>query len=286
MAAGDIALARSVAALRETVAGWRKQQERIALVPTMGALHRGHLALVEAARRRCERVVASLFVNPKQFGPREDFTAYPRDEAADLAKFREGGVNLVFAPTVEEMYPAGFVTAVRVAGIGDELEGAHRPGHFDGVATVVSKLLLQCLPDIAYFGEKDYQQLLVVRRMARDLDIPVKIEGIATMREPDGLALSSRNVYLSPEERRIAPLLYRVLNDTAAALAANPENVAATLQNGLAELRQAGFAPDYLELRDAADLSRMSRLDRPARLVAAAHLGRTRLIDNIPVDAS
>ena len=286
MAAGDIALARSVAALRETVAGWRKQQERIALVPTMGALHRGHLALVEAARRRCERVVASLFVNPKQFGPREDFTAYPRDEAADLMKFREAGVDLVFAPTVEEMYPAGFVTAVRVAGIGDELEGAHRPGHFDGVATVVSKLLLQCLPDIAYFGEKDYQQLLVVRRMARDLDIPVKIEGIATMREPDGLALSSRNVYLSPEERRIAPLLYRVLNDTAAALAANPENVAAALQNGVAELRQAGFAPDYLELRDTADLSPLSRLDRPARLLAAAHLGRTRLIDNIPVDAA
>jgi len=286
MAAGDIAVARTVAALRERVAGWRKQQERIALVPTMGALHRGHLALVEAARRHCERVVASLFVNPKQFGPREDFTAYPRDEAADLAKFREAGVDLVFAPTVEEMYPAGFVTAVRVAGIGDELEGAHRPGHFDGVATVVSKLLLQCLPDIAYFGEKDYQQLLVVRRMARDLDIPVKIEGIATMREPDGLALSSRNVYLSSEERRIAPLLYRVLNDTAAALAANPENVAATLQNGLAELRQAGFAPDYLELRDAADLSPISQLDRPARLLAAAHLGRTRLIDNIPVDAA
>jgi pantoate--beta-alanine ligase len=286
MAAGDIALARSVAALRETVAGWRKQQERIALVPTMGALHRGHLALVEAARRRCERVVASLFVNPKQFGPREDFTAYPRDEAADLAKFREGGVNLVFAPTVEEMYPAGFVTAVRVAGIGDELEGAHRPGHFDGVATVVSKLLLQCLPDIAYFGEKDYQQLLVVRRMTRDLDIPVKIEGVATVREPDGLALSSRNVYLSPEERRNAPLLYRVLNEIATALAAEPENVAAALQNGVAELRQAGFAPDYLELHDTADLSPLSRLDRPARLLAAAHLGRTRLIDNIPVDAA
>jgi len=286
MAAGDIAVARSVAALRERVAGWRKQQERIALVPTMGALHRGHLALVEAARRRCERVVASLFVNPKQFGPREDFTAYPRDEAADLAKFREAGVDLVFAPTVEEMYPAGFVTAVRVAGIGDELEGAHRPGHFDGVATVVSKLLLQCLPDIACFGEKDYQQLLVVRRMARDLDIPVKIEGIATVREPDGLALSSRNVYLSTEERRIAPLLYRVLNDTATALAANPENVAAALQNAVAELRQAEFAPDYLELRDAADLSPMTRLDRPARLLAAAHLGRTRLIDNIPVDAA
>ena len=286
MAAGDIAVARSVAALRERVAGWRKQQERIALVPTMGALHRGHLALVGAARRHCERVVASLFVNPKQFGPREDFTAYPRDEAADLAKFREAGVDLVFAPTVEEMYPAGFVTTVRVAGIGDELEGAHRPGHFDGVATVVSKLLLQCLPDIACFGEKDYQQLLVVRRMARDLDIPVKIEGIATVREPDGLALSSRNVYLSPEERRNAPLLYRVLNEIATALAAEPENVAAALQNGVAELRQAGFAPDYLELRDTADLSPLSRLDRPARLLAAAHLGRTRLIDNIPVDAA
>jgi pantoate--beta-alanine ligase len=163
------------------------------------------------------------------------------------------------------------------------LEGAHRPGHFDGVATVVSKLLLQCLPDIACFGEKDYQQLLVVRRMARDLDIPVRIEGVATVREPDGLALSSRNVYLSPEERRVAPLLYRVLNDTAAALAAAPDNVAARLQNGLEALRQAGFAPDYLELRDAADLSAMSRLDRGARLLAAAHLGRTRLIDNVAV---
>jgi len=283
MAAGDIAVARTVAALREAVAGWRKQQERIALVPTMGALHRGHLALVEAARRHCERVVASLFVNPKQFGPREDFAAYPRSEAADLAKFSEAGVDLVFAPTVEEMYPAGFVTTVRVVGIGDDLEGAHRPGHFDGVATVVSKLLLQCLPDIACFGEKDYQQLLVVRHMARDLDIPVRIEGVATVREPDGLALSSRNVYLSPEARRVAPLLYRVLNDTAAALAAAPDNVAACLQNGLAALRQAGFAPDYLELRDAADLSPMSRLDRGARLLAAAHLGRTRLIDNVAV---
>jgi len=283
MAAGDIAVARTVAALREAVAGWRRQQERIALVPTMGALHRGHLALVEAARRHCERVVASLFVNPKQFGPREDFTAYPRDEAADLAKFSEAGVDLVFAPTVEAMYPAGFVTSVRVDGIGDELEGAHRPGHFDGVATVVSKLLLQCLPDVACFGEKDYQQLLVVRRMARDLDVPVRIEGVATVREPDGLALSSRNVYLSPEERRVCPLLYRVLHDTAAAISAAPENVAASLQNGLVALRQGGFAPDYLELRDAADLSPVSRLDRPARLLAAAHLGRTRLIDNIPV---
>src|SRR5438094_2178712 len=239
----DIAVARTVAALREAIAGWRARQERVGLVPTMGALHRGHLALVEAARRDCRRVVASLFVNPRQFGPREDFAAYPRSEAADLAKFSEAGVDLVFAPTVEEMYPAGFVTTVRVAGIGDDLEGAHRAGHFDGVATVVSKLLLQCLPDIACFGEKDYQQLLVVRRMARDLDIPVRIEGVPTVREPDGLALSSRNVYLSPEERRIAPLLHRVLNDTAAAIVTAPDTVTANIDSGLAALRQAGFDP-------------------------------------------
>jgi pantoate--beta-alanine ligase len=283
MSTDGVAAARTVAALREAVAGWRARQDTVALVPTMGALHRGHLALVEAAHRQCRRVVASLFVNPKQFGPREDFAAYPRDEAADLAKFREAGVDLVFAPTVAEMYPAGFATGVHVAGIGETLEGAHRPGHFDGVATVVSKLLLQCLPDAAFFGEKDYQQLIVVRRMARDLDIPVRIEGIATVREPDGLALSSRNVYLSAAERRVAPLLHRVLNDIAAAIVAAPDSAAASLQSGLTLLREAGFVPDYLELHAAADLSPMSTLDRPARLLAAAHLGRTRLIDNIPV---
>jgi pantoate--beta-alanine ligase len=283
MSTEGVAVARSVAALREAVAGWRARQDTVALVPTMGALHRGHLALVEAAHRQCRRVVASLFVNPKQFGPREDFAAYPRDEAADLAKFREAGVDLVFAPTVDEMYPAGFAAGVHVAGISEALEGAHRPGHFDGVATVVSKLLLQCLPDAAFFGEKDYQQLIVVRRMARDLDIPVRIEGIATVREPDGLALSSRNVYLSAAERRVAPALHRVLSETAAAIVAAPDSAAARLQSGLAMLCEVGFVPDYLELRDAADLSPMSALDRPARLLAAAHLGRTRLIDNIPV---
>src|SRR6266550_2645990 len=247
MPTDDIAVARTVAVLRDAVAGCRSRQERVGLVPTMGALHRGHLALVEAARRDCRRVVASLFVNPKQFGPREDFTAYPRDEAADLARFREGSVDLVFAPTVEEMYPDGFVTTVRLGGIGEVLEGAHRPGHFDGVATVVSKLLLQCLPDAAYFGEKDYQQLLVVRRMARDLDIPVRIEGVPTVRETDGLALSSRNVYLSPEERRVAPLLYRVLNEIAAVLRERPDAVASALAGGNAALEKAGFAVDYLE---------------------------------------
>ena len=283
MATGDIAVARTVAALREAVGGWRAKGERVGLVPTMGALHRGHLALVEAAHGQCERVVASLFVNPKQFGPREDFAAYPRDEAADLAKFAEADVDLVFAPSVEEMYPPGFSSNIRVAGISDRLEGAHRPGHFDGVATVVAKLLLQCLPDAAFFGEKDYQQLMVVRRLVRDLDIPVRIEGVPTVREPDGLALSSRNVYLSPEERRVAPRLYRVLNDTAAVLRERPDAAAPALAGGISALDGAGFITDYLELRDAADLSPMITLDRPARLLAAARLGRTRLIDNIAV---
>jgi pantoate--beta-alanine ligase len=283
MVVDGIAVVRAVAGLREAVGGWRAKGERIGLVPTMGALHPGHLALIGAARAQCERVVASLFVNPKQFGPREDFAGYPRDEAADLAKFREGGVDLVFAPPVEEMYPPGFASNIRIAGISESLEGAHRLGHFDGVATVVAKLLLQCLADAAYFGEKDYQQLTVVRRLVRDLDIPVRIEGVPTVREPDGLALSSRNVYLSPEERRVAPELHRVLHDAAAAIGDHPEAVSAAIEKGLAALRQAGFATDYLELRDAADLSAMTALDRPARLLAAARLGRTRLIDNIPV---
>ena len=281
--ARDIAVARTVAGLREAVGGWRAKGERVGLVPTMGALHRGHLALVGAARGQGERVVASLFVNPKQFGPREDFAAYPRDEATDLAKFREAGVDLVFAPPVEEMYPPGFVSNIRIAGVSDGLEGAHRPGHFDGVATVVAKLLLQCLPDAAFFGEKDYQQLMVVRRLVRDLDIPVRIEGVATVREPDGLALSSRNVYLSLEERRVAPRLHQVLTDTAAVLRERPDSVAPALAAGSATLNGVGFVVDYLELRDTADLSPMSALDRPGRLLAAARLGHTRLIDNIAV---
>jgi len=283
VARGEIAVARSVEPLREAVAFWRARRERIALVPTMGAIHEGHLALVHAARGGCERVVASLFVNPKQFAPSEDFAAYPRDEAADLAAFQRAGVDLVFAPTVKAMYPPGFATTVEVGGVSEGLDGAFRPGHFAGVATIVAKLLLQCLPDAAYFGEKDYQQLMVVRRIARDLDIPARIEGVATVREADGLALSSRNAYLSPGERRSAPLLYRVLCDGAAALAQNPDAVTATLERGIAQLRAGGFAVDYLELRGAADLAPMPVLAGAARLLAAVHLGRTRLIDNIAV---
>ncbi len=285
-ATGNIAVARSVDALRQTVASWRGRQQLVGLVPTMGAIHDGHLALVHAARAQCERVVASLFVNPKQFAPSEDFAAYPRSEAADVAAFQKAGVDLVFIPSVAAMYPPGFATSVQVVGVSEGLDGAHRPGHFDGVATVVAKLLLQCLPDAAYFGEKDYQQLMVVRRLARDLDMPVRIEGVATVREPDGLALSSRNAYLSPAERRAAPLLYRVLCDSAAALsqaAPDPDAVAATVERGIAALCAGGFVVDYLELRGAADLAPMIRLTGPARLLAAVHLGRTRLIDNIAV---
>jgi pantoate--beta-alanine ligase len=284
MTTSNMAVVRSVAALRRTVSEWRAAGLRVGLVPTMGAIHDGHLALVRAARAQCDRSVASLFVNPKQFGPAEDFAAYPRDETTDRAAFARGGVDLVFIPNVEEMYPAGFATTVQVGGPSEGMEGVHRPGHFDGVATVVGKLLLQCLPDAAYFGEKDYQQLTVVRRIARDLDIPVRIEGVATVRETDGLALSSRNIYLSPPERQVAPLLHRVLRDTAAAVARAPEAVAAALAGGVATLETGGFAVDYLELRDPASLEPMPRLTSSARLLVAARLGRTRLIDNIAVE--
>jgi pantoate--beta-alanine ligase len=276
-------VARTIAELRREVATWRRRGERIGLVPTMGAIHAGHLALVVAARGDNERVVASLFVNPKQFGPSEDFSAYPRDERADFAAFERAGVDVVFTPPVEEMYPTGFATSVRVAGVSEGLDNAFRPGHFEGVATVVCKLLLQCLPDAAYFGEKDYQQLLVVRRLARDLDIPVRIAGVPTVREADGLALSSRNVYLSQAERRTAPLLHRTLHNVATEIAARPDAVGAALDRGLTMLREGGFAVDYLELRDAAVLAPIDLLTAPSRLLAAARLGRTRLIDNIPV---
>jgi len=277
------AVAPTVAELRRHVARWRVQGERIGLVPTMGALHAGHIALVAAARARGDRAIVSIFVNPKQFGPREDFSTYPRPVADDLAKLAAADVDLVFMPTVAEMYPSGFTTAVSLGGPAAELEGAHRPGHFDGVATVVAKLLIQGAPDFAFFGEKDYQQLLVVRRMARDLDLPVEIVGVPTVRDPDGLALSSRNAYLSAEERRAAPSLHRAMRDAATAIAAGTAPAAA-LRRALDVLTEAGFRPEYLELRDAATLAPLTTAPNgPARLLAAAHLGRTRLIDNIPV---
>jgi pantoate--beta-alanine ligase len=278
----SLQVARSVAELRRHVAQWRAD-EPIGLVPTMGALHDGHLALVAAARERCRRVVVSIFVNPKQFGPREDFATYPRPEAADLARLAEAKADLAFIPAVDEVYPPGFATTISVGGPSEGLCGAHRPGHFDGVATVVAKLLIQVAPDAAFFGEKDYQQLMVVRRMVRDLDLPVEIVGVPTVREPDGLALSSRNAYLSAEERRIAPHLHRIMREAAAEIARNAAP-GPVLARAIAALSDAGLAVEYLELRDAATLAPLAAAPTdPARLLAAVQLGRTRLIDNVPV---
>jgi pantoate--beta-alanine ligase len=279
-----VPILRSVAALREQVAVWRKAGLRIAFVPTMGALHDGHLSLVKAGLAEADRVLVSIFVNPTQFGPNEDFAAYPRTEEADVAKLRSAGANAVYAPSVEEMYPQGASTSVHVAGVSDGLCGTFRPGHFDGVATVVSKLLNQAQPDVALFGEKDFQQLQVIRRLVRDLDLPVVIRGVATLREADGLAMSSRNAYLSPIERATAPALHRVLSDAAARLQGGAE-AAPVLREGIEAIIEAGFGSvDYLELRAAEDLAPLERLDRPARLIVAARLGRARLIDNIPVN--
>jgi len=278
-----VEIARTIADLRRHIAAWRKGDERVGLVPTMGALHQGHMALVRAARVECARVVASIFVNPKQFAPTEDLASYPHREAADLEMLRSGGADLVFIPAVDEIYPPDFATMVRVSGLTEGLCGAHRSGHFDGVTTVVTKLLIQALPDIAYFGEKDYQQLTVVRRLARDLDIPVRIAGVPTVREPDGLALSSRNVYLSAEERRIAPNLARVLRSIAAVLAQDPNAVAQEIAHGSAALQQAGFAVEYLEIREAESLAVTSEVTASSRVFAAVRLGTTRLIDNMPI---
>ena len=275
-------IVRTVADLRKHIALWRKGEVRVGLVPTMGALHQGHMALVEAARAECDRIVASIFVNPKQFAPTEDLGSYPRREAADLEMLRSAEVDLVFIPAVDEMYPPDFATLVRVSGLTEGLCGAHRAGHFDGVTTVVTKLLIQALPDIAYFGEKDYQQLTVVRRLARDLDLPVRIAGVPTVREPDGLALSSRNVYLSAEERRIASNLARVLRSIAAVLAQDPNAVAQEIAHGSAALQQAGFAVEYLEIREAESLAVTSEVTASSRVFAAVRLGTTRLIDNMP----
>ncbi|HEX2726962.1 MAG TPA: pantoate--beta-alanine ligase [Beijerinckiaceae bacterium] len=278
-----VPVARTATALRQAVAGWRDAGEHIALVPTMGALHEGHLALVRQGRRRAGRVVVSIFVNPTQFGPGEDLSKYPRTFADDRRRL-DGLADLIFAPAVEEMYPEGAATTVSVAGpaaVG--LEDRFRPTHFPGVATVVAKLLIQATPDVALFGEKDYQQLKVVTRMAADLLLPVRIVPGATVREPDGLALSSRNRYLSPADRAKAPLLHRSLQACAAAVRAG-----APLADALAQARQsvtsAGFDLDYLEARDAETLAPVaSPGEAPLRLLVAARIGTTRLIDNIAV---
>jgi pantoate--beta-alanine ligase len=281
--AGTVIRLGDVAALRAQVRAWRAAGEAVALVPTMGALHEGHLALVRQAQVSCRRVVVSIFVNPTQFGPNEDFSRYPRDLEADLALLAQAGADAAFLPDVAAMYPPGFATTVTVTGLTEVLCGPLRPGHFAGVATVVTKLLLQCLPDRAMFGEKDFQQLQVVRRATRDLDVPVVIEGVPTLREADGLALSSRNRYLSAEERRAAPAMVAVLRQVAEAVRGGAPTAPA-LAEGRASLEAAGFGPvQYLSVNDAETLAPLERVEGPARVLAAAYLGRTRLIDNVAV---
>jgi len=275
---------RDVPSLRAGIAALRADGGRIAMVPTMGALHAGHMALVAEAARRAAHVVVSIFVNPTQFAPHEDLAAYPRREAADAAMLEAAGVAALWAPGVEAMYPDGFASSISVRGVTAPLEGVVRPGHFDGVATVVAKLFNQVRPDVACFGEKDYQQLAVIRRMVADLDLGVEVVGVPTMRDPDGLALSSRNAYLSAGERAQALALPQALRVAAARLAAGAD-VAAVLAEATQALRDAGFAAvDYVSLADSASLEPLDRVDRPARLLAAARVGKTRLIDNIAVN--
>ncbi|MDB5699664.1 MAG: pantoate--beta-alanine ligase [Alphaproteobacteria bacterium] len=274
---------RSVEALRSAVSVLRAGGGGVAFVPTMGALHAGHMALVAEAKRRAANVVASIFVNPAQFAPNEDLDLYPRREQADAEMLEAAGCALLWAPDAATMYPQGHVTSVHVARIGDDLCGAARPGHFDGVATVVAKLFNQIQPDVALFGEKDYQQLALIRQIVRDLDFPIAIVGVPTQRDADGVALSSRNAYLSAEHRIIARALPRALGESAQAIREGAA-VAATLTAAVKELGEAGFdAVDYVEFRDAETLAPLAELDRPARLLAAARIGGTRLIDNLAV---
>lgn len=274
--------------LRKSVDSLRQSGKTLALVPTMGALHDGHLALVREAQSRADHVCVSIFVNPTQFGPNEDLDAYPRQLDADSALLSAENVDLLWVPTVEEIYPAGFATSISVAGVTQNFCGADRPGHFDGVATIVCKLFNQVRPDVACFGEKDWQQLAVIRRMARDLDLtypaPNRIEGIATVREPDGLAMSSRNRYLSPQDRAAAATLPRAMQEAIARIEAGQE-VPSTLAALKDELMGAGFTSvDYAELADAGSLKKWDELDQgEGRLLVAARIGGTRLIDNMAV---
>ena len=281
--AAALPVVRTVADLRRTLDAWRLEGLRIGLAPTMGALHDGHLSLLACARARAERVVASVFVNPTQFAPGEDFEAYPRDEARDAALLAGAGCDLLFAPPPSEIYPPGFSTTITVSGVSEPLEGRSRPSHFSGVATVVAKLLIQARPDVAVFGEKDYQQLQVIKRLARDLDLPTQIVGAPTVRAQDGLALSSRNAYFTPSEREIAASLNVVLLNLARALA-DGEPVAPAEAEAAEELMAAGFdVLEYVEARHAEDLSRLGPGPigaAPARVLAAVRLGKTRLIDN------
>jgi pantoate--beta-alanine ligase len=277
-----------IADLRAQVAAWRAAGERIALIPTMGNLHRGHMHLVEQAKTRTVRTVVSIFVNPMQFGPSEDYHSYPRTLEEDSRKLERVGVDLLFAPNAAEVYPRGLegMTQVEVPGLSHTLCGAARPGHFTGVATIVTKLFNMVQPDVALFGEKDWQQLMVIRRLVADLNLPVDVVGIPTVREADGLAMSSRNDYLSTAERAIAPTLYATLGAAAQRLLIGERDYKAIEAVAWTTLEVAGFRPDYFEVRRAEDLDQPDKNDLDLLIIAAAWLGRARLIDNYPVTVS
>ena len=274
---------RSKDELRTLRRSWIFKGERVAVVPTMGALHAGHLSLVDEAKKHADRVIVTIFVNPKQFNNPDDLDKYPRTEEDDAEKLAPYGIDALYVPTPDQIYPDGFATNVSVSGLTEDLEGAHRPGHFDGVATVVSKLFLQSRADVACFGQKDYQQMLLVRRLSEDLDIETEVIGCPTVREEDGLAMSSRNVRLTPEERAIAPALKAEMDRAAEAIRRGAD-VRVVLDSAKAQIERAGYRTvEYLELRDAETLQPVKDLSRPTRLLAAAMLGDVRLIDNIAV---
>ncbi len=286
---GPLEIVRTKAGLRAHSAAWRDEEMSVGLVPTMGALHAGHMALVSRSLSECDRTMVSIFVNPAQFGPGEDLGTYPRDEARDRDLLAAAGAHVLYAPDVSEIYPEGFATTVSVPAPGDVLEGQCRPGFFDGVATVIAKLFAQSRPDKAFFGEKDYQQLLVVRRMAGDLDLGVEVVGVETVREDDGLAASSRNAYLTAAERKSAPALYRTIGALAARAAAmevSGDNMSDEEKIAADMLLEAGFdSVDYVTVRDAVTLGPYMGREAEGRVLAAARIGRTRLIDNVPVPA-
>lgn len=274
---------RTIGDLAPALSHWRERREIIALVPTMGALHAGHLALIEAAKGLADRVAASIFVNPLQFNDPGDLARYPRQEAEDAAKLEDAGCDMLWLPTAEQLYPDGFATNVSVAGVSDRWEGEHRPGHFDGVATVVSKLFIATMPNVALFGEKDWQQLAVIRRMNADLGLPIEVIGHPTIREEDGLAMSSRNALLTPEERRKAPAMFRQLTDAASEIGQG-SHAPPALDRAIDGLKQAGFGPiDYFAYVDGGTLEPLDRYREGGRLIVAAFLGKVRLIDNISV---
>lgn len=278
----QLTIVDNVTSLQQALVGAAKEGKRVALVPTMGALHAGHMSLVAAAKTLADYVVVSIFVNPTQFGPNEDYEKYPRALQEDLKKLEAAGASLAYTPSVQDVYPPGFLTTVSVGDMGNVLCGKFRPGHFDGVATVVTKLLLRVLPHVALFGEKDYQQLCIIRQVVVDLDMPMEIIGVPTLREADGLAMSSRNAYLSLEERKIAPSLHNILEETKKSL---NEGLDVTTSLALAntKLAAAGFKVDYVDLVAGETLFQLSEIRPGCRLIAAAWLGKTRLIDNIVV---